>query len=244
MATQYDAIAERYRDSKDSPVRRYVERPTILGLAGDVRGMRVLDLACGDGHYTRELARRGASVVGVDISPEMVRLAREAESRSPLGIEYHCADAASLPALGNFDLVTAAYLLHYAPDLETLRRMCVNIADCLQQGGRFVAINENPSVPEERDGEYAAYGFCKRLEGPLREGQRIRYEMLAGRESFGFSVYWYSADAYASVLAAAGLRDASWSPLQMDDAGVAVTWPGYFDAYLGRPPVLGLTCLR
>jgi len=244
MATQYDAIAERYRDSKDSPIRRYVERPTFLALAGEVGGRRVLDLACGEGHYTRELARRGANVVGVDISHEMIRLAREAESASPLGIEYHCADVASLPGLGRFDLVTAAYLLHYAPDSETLRRMCATIADCLQQSARFVAINENPSVPEERDGEYAAYGFCKRLEGPLREGQRVRYDMLAGRESFGFSVYWYSTETYTDAFAAAGLHHVRWSPLELDESGVAATWPGYFDAYLDRPPVLGLTCLR
>jgi SAM-dependent methyltransferase len=244
MATQYDAIAEQYRDSKDSPIRRFVERPTLLGLAGEVRGLRVLDLACGDGHYTRELARRGACVVGVDISPEMIRLARESETTSPLGIEYRCADAASLPALGDFDLVTAAYLLHYAPDTEALVRMCAGIAACLGTGGRFVAINENPSVPEESKGEFAAYGFSKRLEGPLEEGQRIRYDMLAGRESFGFTVYWYSTSTYAQALKAAGFSDIRWSPLRLDDAGRAATWPGYFDAYLDRPPVLGLTCLR
>lgn len=244
MATQYDAIAERYRDSKESPIRRYVERPTFLALAGEPKGMRVLDLACGDGHYTRELARLGARVVGVDISAEMIRLAREAEAESPLGIAYHCADAASLPELGRFDLVTAAYLLHYAPDVDTLAGMCRNIAACLRPGGRFVAINENPAVPEERAGEYAAYGFCKRLEGPLVDGQRIRYDMLAGRESFGFSVHWYSADTYAKAFAAAGFSASSWSPMLLDDGFPAATWPGYFDAYLDRPPVLGLTCLR
>jgi ubiquinone/menaquinone biosynthesis C-methylase UbiE len=72
-----------------------------------------MDLACGDGFYTRRLKQRGAAeVIGVDISP--IRLAKQSEHAEPLGISYQLGDAVSLPRLGSFDLVTAIYPLTYA----------------------------------------------------------------------------------------------------------------------------------
>ncbi|WP_242589555.1 class I SAM-dependent methyltransferase [Corallococcus macrosporus] len=102
-------------------------------------------LACGDGLYTRQLKARGAQrVAGVDISEEMVRVAREYEAAQPLGIEYHVADVADMAPLGVFDCVTAIYLLHYAHSPEHLLRMCRSIHAHLKPGGRFVTYSFNP----------------------------------------------------------------------------------------------------
>ena len=86
-------------------------------MVGALDGKRVLDLACGFGFYTRLLKQHGAAtVVGVDISPEMIRLATQQEQAEPLGITYQVGDAVTLPPLGPFDLVTAAYLLNNADE--------------------------------------------------------------------------------------------------------------------------------
>lgn len=61
---------------------------TLVDLLGDVRGMRILDLACGHGRITRELARRGARVTGIDISVALLGRALSAEAQEPLGIIY------------------------------------------------------------------------------------------------------------------------------------------------------------
>ena len=114
-SAQYDRIAQQYGDSKQSDVVTYIESPTFFGMLGDVTGLAVLDLACGDGFYTRQLKDRGAArVVGVDVSAEMIALAEKQESLESKGIEYLCADVATLPDLGAFDVVTAAFLLHYS----------------------------------------------------------------------------------------------------------------------------------
>lgn len=243
MSAQYDAIAEAYRRSKNSPLRVHVEAYSFAQLVGDVGGCDVLDLACGDGFYTRRLRRRGARrVVGVDISPEMIRLAREAEAAKPLGIEYVCAPVESMPHLGRFDHVVAAYLLHYSEDVEQLTAMCRNIAAHLPPGGRFVALNENPDQPAERYTGYDQYGFNKTCEMPRREGSLITYWMIAGRETFRFEARWYSRDTYERALRQAGFGEIRWVPLSLDPAGIAEQGADYWREYLENPPTVGLDC--
>lgn len=110
---EYDAIADLYRDSKQLPFRDVVERCTLFEMLGDIRGNTVMDMACGDGFYTRLLKRAGASkVTGVDVSAEMIRLAEQEELRQPLGCRYLHQDVATLEPAGPMDVVVAMYLLN------------------------------------------------------------------------------------------------------------------------------------
>jgi SAM-dependent methyltransferase len=240
--TQYDAIAGPYQRSKRSPIRQYVESYSFFTLLGDVDGRTVLDLACGEGFYTRRLRERGARrAVGVDISPAMIELAR-AQDDSPAGIEYLVRDVQDLPPLGPFDIVCAAYLLHYARDVTELRRMCRSIARQLPPGGRFVAINENPDQAEQAYAGYLRYGFSKSVATPRREGSPITYAMISGRELFRFVVYHFERATYEQALADAGFTDVRWHALRLDPEGLARLGPDYWSEYLGNPPVAGLTC--
>ena len=88
MDTDYDRIAEPYRRAKLQPWRTHIECYTLLRLIGDVMGKAVIDLACGEGYYTRPLRQRGAArVVGVDRSRGMIGLAEAEEARAPLAEE-------------------------------------------------------------------------------------------------------------------------------------------------------------
>ncbi len=243
MSTQYDAIAADYQQTRASRLREELETPCFLSLIGDPRGLRVLDLGCGDGYYSRLLAQRGAArVVGVDVSGEMLAMAAAAEQRDPLGIEYLCSDVAALPDLGEFDLIAGTYLLHYAPNEDRLRNMCARIAAHLSPGGRFVALNENPDVPQEVGGGYARYGFSKTLEGEARSGTKITYRMIAGRRVFSFNVHYYSGATYETALRDAGFQVIQWHPLTR--ASVARSEDEYFAAYLATPPIILLECSR
>src|SRR2546426_8483615 len=114
QTAQYDHIGSKYDEYAQTATLKRAESYTFFRMVGALAGQRVLDLACGFGFYTRLLKQRGAAqVVGVDISPEMIRLAQQ-EQAEPLGITYQVGDAAALPQLGRFDLVTAVYLLNYA----------------------------------------------------------------------------------------------------------------------------------
>ena len=94
-------------------------RATLLGyLPGKLHGQRVLDAGCGTGALSIELARRGAEVVAVDISPTLVGLGRErtAADQGDGSIDFRVGDMLD-PALGHFDWVVAQdSLIHYAAD--------------------------------------------------------------------------------------------------------------------------------
>ncbi len=241
--SQYDAIAEQYQRSKSSPIRACIEAYTFLNLVGDVRGKRVLDLACGEGFYSRRLKALGAaSVVGVDISAQMIELAEQQERETPQGIEFICADVCELGDLGQFDIVVAAYLLHYASSVDDLARMCRNIRRHLPATGRFVTLNENPGQSAEHYAGYEQYGFNKTVENPRTDGSQITYFMVAGRELFRFHAYYFTSQTYEQVLTEAGFSHVEWRPLELDPVGAAEYGADYWQEYLDNPPIVALEC--
>jgi ubiquinone/menaquinone biosynthesis C-methylase UbiE len=83
-----------------------------------VKGLRILDIGCGQGYFSRVLASRAAKVTGIDLSPKMIAIAMVHEKKRPLGVEYRVMDARGITsawASGSFDLVTACMSLHDMP---------------------------------------------------------------------------------------------------------------------------------
>src|SRR2546428_11741558 len=125
QGAQYDHIGSKYDEYARTATLKRAESYTFFRMVGTLDGKRVMDLACGFGFYTRLLKQHGAAqVIGIDISPEMVRLGREQEQAEPLGVTYQVYDATALPVLGTFDLVAAIYLLNYASSNDQLLGMC------------------------------------------------------------------------------------------------------------------------
>jgi SAM-dependent methyltransferase len=242
---EYDAIGDRYSEAKLAPWRLHLEAYSLERLAGDLRGARVLDLACGDGFYTRRFMRRGAALaLGIDLSAEMVALARDAERDAPLGCRYQIGDAAAAGRLGEFDLVNVAYLLNYARTRDELRRFCETAAINLRPGGRLIGVNDYTADAGVAAHDYPAHGFRKRGPDAAQEGQPVvwTFDLPAGR-SFSITNYDWHPDTYLQALRDSGLREAAWQPLTLSpDAG---GFPdGFWAAFLDDPPSAALSAVR
>lgn len=249
MTTDYNAIAGEYQAAKRQPWRSAIEAHSLAKLAGDLRGLSVIDLACGEGHYSRLAKLRGARrVLGVDLSAKMIELGREQEAAQPLGVEYAVGDCGDLELPEKFDLALAAYLLNYARTAEELAHMARSVAACLPPGGRFVTVNSSPLVDFRRAASYRPYGFELELgvapdrEGRVPEGTPICWRFFLERETLEIENYYLSPETHERALAEAGLADVKWARPEL--AAGAERPDGYWDAFLEHPPITLLTAVR
>jgi SAM-dependent methyltransferase len=91
-------------------------------------GERILDVGCGDGALTHRIVERGAEVVGVDDSPELVAAARA------IGLDVHLMDAADMAFDSEFDAAFSNAALHWMLDRDRVARA---VFHALRPGGRF-----------------------------------------------------------------------------------------------------------
>jgi toxoflavin synthase len=242
MTTDYDEIGDQYKRAKEQPWRTFVEAPSLLGLVGDPTGLSVLDLACGEGYYTRLLKRAGADVaVGVDSSSRMIELAREAEEREPLGIEYLVSDVRDLGPDQRFDVVVAAYLLNYASTRDELRAMCDAIARCLKPGGRFLTVNSRPDLAF-REIDFRPFGFERIFEGEMPEGAAYIWRIHLDDSSFDITNFHLNVATHESAFNEAGLEGVRWIDPTVSAEGEERFPGGYWDVFLEHSPMQLLEC--
>jgi ubiquinone/menaquinone biosynthesis C-methylase UbiE len=145
----YDSTASQWIRQEPSSLSDFTARPFVLELCEPVRGLRVLDLGCGEGYCSRELRALGATqVCGLDISEGMIAAAKLQEAQEPSGIDYEVECATNLQQFGDrtFDLVVAVFLFNYLTTAQT--QQCIaEIARVLSPGGRFVFSVPHPCFP-------------------------------------------------------------------------------------------------
>lgn len=142
---RYDQFADFYAEFAPD---QYDDPPmtSLLELIGEVNGLRLLDLACGHGRLTREMARRGAHATGIDISLALLAKGRARERAEPLGIDYIHEDAASPDALAGarFDAVVCSFGLS---DIDDLDGAIATVARVLPPGRFFAFSMLHPCYP-------------------------------------------------------------------------------------------------
>lgn len=247
MAQIYDSIAEQFKKFYSLPFALHVETYTHLNLIGDVTGKSILDLACGEGIYTRLLKQNGAArLVGVDISSEMIKLARQEEEKEPLEIEYIIADVTEIGFIDSFDLVVASFLLNYASTKDQLLKMCHTISANLKPGGRFISLNNNLDLPPEFYHKSEKYGLAKSCPGSLQEGTPLTLTLTIADdgEKVSFDNYYLSKATYEWALRSVGFKDIRWHNPIVSPEGVQKFSQEFWQDAIDYPYIVGITCQK
>lgn len=114
-----------------------------LALAGNLKGLHVLEVGCGAGDFSIHLAQSGASVVGTDFSPTAVELAAAKAAAQKSEAQFQVADAQGLPfADASFDMILSCECLEHVPDPKAALAEMFRV---LKPGGRLVLTTENYS---------------------------------------------------------------------------------------------------
>lgn len=245
MTTDYNPIAEEYQVAKQQPWRTYIEAYTLDALLPDLAGKAVIDIACGEGYYSRRLRQKGASrVVGVDLSEGMIELARKQEAENPLGVDYRVGDGKELPFTGEFDIAFAGYFLNYAHDRRELQEMCDAIARSLKPGGRFIAVNSSPMLDFDPGRSYRQYGFEAKVQGPLVEGAPITWQIFLDDSFFEIENYFLDRQIHEEAFRAAGFSEISWPPPLLSPEGENKFGRDFWRLFLDKPTIAFIDCVK
>ncbi|NET35356.1 MAG: class I SAM-dependent methyltransferase [Cyanothece sp. SIO1E1] len=240
---EYDGIADAYKDSKKLSFRKYIEEYTLFKLLDNISGKEVLDLACGEGFYTRKIKQTGARyVLGVDISSEMIALAKKQEEIDPIGCQYLLHDVSTLELRNKVDIVTGVYLMNYAKSADELLQFCKVVYDSLKPGGMFIGFNDNVAANPNLAPSFQKYGFEKTTSVDQSEGDVVQYTIFNGDGSaFSINNYYLKPETYSWAFKTAGFSDFTWegpflNPQQKENP--------FWDDLLTHVPLIGLRAIK
>jgi 2-polyprenyl-6-hydroxyphenyl methylase/3-demethylubiquinone-9 3-methyltransferase len=145
---RFDAVASGWWDP-EGPFRPLHElNPARLKYVADrsaLAGARVVDVGCGGGILSESLARKGAEVIGIDVAPRVLAIARLHLHESELEVDYRemTVEALAQEAPQSFDVVTCMEMLEHVPDPPSIVRA---VHDLLKPGGHafFSTLNRTP----------------------------------------------------------------------------------------------------
>ena len=170
----------------------------------------MIDVACGEGWLTRHLRKAGASqVVGVDISEEMIELARWQEEREPLGIEYRVEDARTTESATGVSISQSRIGCSSMRGIaKNLAIMCHGLANRIKPGGRFVTLITNPALYtwQSHPPDYRKYGISAWLPESAYEGAPVALTVHLEDKSIVIENYYLPIEAHESALCDAGFR--------------------------------------
>lgn len=200
-ARWYDALVGTY----GSDFQKDIIMPGVFKLLDLKRGSRVLDLACGQGVFSRYLLAKGMKVEGLDVSEELIGFA---QSRSKPSIHFHVADARDASALQESSFDAVACLLA-VQNMEEIEPVFQNVAHWLKPDGRFVFVTTHPCFRIPRQ---THWGWDEEKKIEYRRVDRYATDLtipiitprVASSEGYTYT-YHRSLQNYFEGLAAAGL---------------------------------------
>jgi SAM-dependent methyltransferase len=179
--TSWGAVADWYEEhlKGDDTYHAKVISPNLMRLLAPQEGMRVLDIGCGEGYFTRLIHASGVYAHGADIAGELIAKARKT---SP-DIAYSVASSESMPfaSIGEYDAITCVLALQNMERIEVVLKECARI---LKPHGRVLFVLNHPTF---RIPKRTAWGWdaetkiqYRRVDGYLSQS-RVAIDMAPGK---------------------------------------------------------------
>ncbi|MEI7709770.1 MAG: class I SAM-dependent methyltransferase [bacterium] len=142
--TSWQGVANWYDELLEDGVGTYqkdIILPNILKMLGSQKGLKLLDLGCGQGFFSREFLKAGANVTGVDLASKLIDIAKE---RSPKEINFLVSSADALGAIKNnsFDIVVTILAIQ---NMKNVEKVMSEASRVLKAGGSFFIVMNHPA---------------------------------------------------------------------------------------------------
>ena len=161
--TSWGHVANWYHEhvsESDDTYHEKVIKPNLLRVLGDVKDKRILDVACGQGFFSRAFAAAGAHVTGADIAPELIAIAKKL---GPASIQYLAAPASRMPLPDeSFDAAICVLALQNIKDLSGA---LAQVSHLLKAGASFAIVLNHPAFRIPRHSEWGFDGDGSSADG-------------------------------------------------------------------------------
>lgn len=202
VADWYDTIV----GDQGSEYHQHVVLPGLLRMLKPTPGMRILDIACGQGVLCRQLQEKGAIVTGLDAAPRLLEAARK---RSHPDIRYVAGDARDLAATPGLEAASfdAATIVLAVQNISPLKGVFDSAAWALKPGGRLLLVMMHPAF---RSPKATSWGW----EGNQTQYRRVDRYLMPRKEpivshpgkkdgKYTWTFHW-PLQSYVKSMAAAG----------------------------------------
>lgn len=182
--TSWGGVAEWYDKhlEKSDTYHDKVVHPNLLRMLGDIKGTQIVDLACGQGIFSRMLADKGANVVGVDLGKELIAIAEKNNADHKFKIHYYNSSSDDLYMIKpeTKDVVVCVLALQ---NIENLQGTFAEASRVLKKGGKLIAVLNHPAfrIPRESAWGYDEHESTqyRRVDAYLSES-KIKIDMTPG----------------------------------------------------------------
>ena len=152
VSTSWEKSADWYQNllTEENTYQKDLILPNLLRLLEIKKGETILDLACGPGFFAKEFFKKGARVIGADISESLIKAAKE---NSPETIRYYVSPAVRLPFIKSSSINKITIILAIQ-NMDNVRGIFTECARALKPGGKLLLVLNHPAFRNPKQSEW------------------------------------------------------------------------------------------